>query len=355
MEKSFKPKISNSIIIRKESFGAFLYNKDRGVTDKVNNDAMKFLKLCNGKNTMEYICAKLSEISETPLHEIVSVVEELTKNLISRKVIEPHTKDVRHKVIEFQPLTKVNDIPYFEDEDHLDLGLKEDEILSAPLHVSIGITSRCNLKCLHCYAQANECGKKEISTEEILDFIDQMGSMQVFSTAISGGEPLLRKDLAEIVRGYKSHNMQVLLSTNGMLFTGEYAKKLKEAGVDSIQFSVDGFEDTHDSFRRVKGSYSKVINAIKLAVKERFKIVRVATCVNKTNLNEIADLIDLFADLGVNVHRLLRFMPVGRGKGRHEYEITNDEIKRLMRKVEEKTGGTGERCLSRFQTHLIRR
>ena len=138
--------------------------------------------------------------------------------------------------------------------------------LSAPNAVIWDVTSRCNLQCRHCYVEADAQRTEEPSTEKAIVIIDQLRKAKVFRLSFSGGEPLLRNDLYELLQ-YASRFFPVEVATNGLLLTEEAAHKLKAARVSVVQMSMDGLEKTHDYLRGRKGAFNKLIKATEILKK----------------------------------------------------------------------------------------
>ena len=118
------------------------------------------------------------------------------------------------------------------------------------------MTKRCNLKCVHCYAQAVPVdGADDISTEQAKAMIDDLAAYGAPVMLFSGGEPLVRKDLVELASHATSRGMRAVISTNGTLITKEKARELKGVGLSYVGISLDGMEEVHDRFRGVPGAF----------------------------------------------------------------------------------------------------
>ncbi|MEM0101476.1 MAG: SPASM domain-containing protein, partial [Candidatus Methanomethyliaceae archaeon] len=147
------------------------------------------------------------------------------------------------------------------------------------------------------------------------------------------GEPLIRKDILELVKFAKDNNLYVAIATNGILLTKEKCKELKNAGVEYLQISLDGAKAlTHDTFRGVSGIFDKTIEGIKNAVNEGF-FVNIATTVTNHNFLEIPEIIDLCETLGVNWFMMYNFVPTGRGKCIVETDLKPEEREELLKKL----------------------
>lgn len=170
--------------------------------------------------------------------------------------------------------------------------------------VSWNVTQRCNLHCKHCYidASASSKTKKELSTEEGLRLIDQIA--QVNSSAmlvLTGGEPLLRKDVFQLAEYAAKKGLMVVLGTNATLINEAIAEKLKACGVKGVGISLDSTDaKKHDSFRGMQGAWESTMRGIEAVKKARIEFQIQATA-TKENYDEIPDIIDLAHSLGAKV------------------------------------------------------
>jgi radical SAM protein with 4Fe4S-binding SPASM domain len=183
-----------------------------------------------------------------------------------------------------------------------------------PLVVSWNLTRKCNLKCPHCYINSTtQQLKNELTTEESKRLIDQICEVSRPLLILSGGEPLLRKDVYELVRYGAEKGLKMGLGSNGSLIDGVAAKKLKEAGIETVSISLDShIPEQHDEFRGVAGSWEKAVRAIK-ALRENGVLVQVNTTVTQQNYDQIDDIMSLAEGLGVENFHLFFLVPTGRG------------------------------------------
>ncbi len=184
-----------------------------------------------------------------------------------------------------------------------------------PLVISWNVTRKCNLKCSHCYINAAS-GEytDELNTEESKRLIDQISEVSRPLLILSGGEPLLRKDVFELIQYGTQKGLRMGLGSNGALIDNDVAKKLKEAGIKTVSISLDSpVPEHHDEFRGVKGSWQKAVNAIK-ALRDNDVLVQVNTTLTQQNYNEIDDIMSLAEKLGVENFHLFFLVPTGRGK-----------------------------------------
>ncbi|MCK5672667.1 MAG: radical SAM protein, partial [Spirochaetales bacterium] len=106
---------------------------------------------------------------------------------------------------------------------------------------------RCNLHCIHCYSQSEDVDyPDELTTEEGKAFIDDLAQYGSPVLLFSGGEPLMREDLLELIAHARTKGMRAVISTNGTLITRELAKKFKDLDLSYVGISLDGLQETHD-------------------------------------------------------------------------------------------------------------
>ncbi|MDR2699539.1 MAG: radical SAM protein [Nitrososphaerota archaeon] len=183
-----------------------------------------------------------------------------------------------------------------------------------PLILSWNVTRECNLKCSHCYI--NAAGRKlenELTTEEGKRLIDQICEGSHPLLILSGGEPLLRPDIYELIRYGSSKGLKMGIGSNGSLIDDTVAKKLKSAGVTTVSISIDShIAVQHDNFRGVVGSWEKAVNAIKV-LRVNNVLVQVNTTLTHDNYDQIDDIMSLSESLGVENFHLFFLVPTGRG------------------------------------------
>lgn len=107
------------------------------------------------------------------------------------------------------------------------------------------LTNQCNLRCRHCYASAREKLENELSLDEVKQLLRELSQVGTVEVEFSGGEPLLRPDLFEIIEYAKGLDFSVVLITNGTLVDRETAKRLGSLGLKHVQVSLDGLKENH--------------------------------------------------------------------------------------------------------------
>lgn len=177
-------------------------------------------------------------------------------------------------------------------------------------------TKTCNLKCMHCYA--NSDSKKyesELNTKEAKTLIDDFHEFKVPVILFSGGEPLLREDLFELIEYAGIRKIRSTISTNGTLIDKDVARRIKQSEVGYVGISVDGIGDKHDEFRRTKGCFEKALNGIRNC-REVNQKVGLRFTINSYNYNQIDDIFHLIKEEEIN--RVCFYHLVYSGRGRND-------------------------------------
>jgi len=206
-------------------------------------------------------------------------------------------------------------------------GIRIPFVPAGPFEVVWNFTYKCNLKCKHCYENAGNEKKYELTTyeaEQVVDKLSHIAGVGLPALSFSGGEPLARKDFFEIAAYAKKSIPYLSLASNGTLLTMDNAKKVKEAGIDYVEISVDGASaQTHDEFRGIPGAFEKAIQGVKNCLEEGIDTC-IATVLHKDNLAETEKILRLAKDLNVRfIH--FNFVPTGRAKEHVKLDLTPDE------------------------------
>ena len=197
-------------------------------------------------------------------------------------------------------------------------------------------TLSCNAACKHCGSSAEKRKYEgELTTEEIKNAFKQIANdMDATKILINvtGGEPLVRKDLCEVME-YATNELGFHwgMTTNGILLTEENIEKLRKTNMETISISIDGLEKTHNEFRGVPNSYQIIINNIKNLKKAGYvKHLQVTTVFHKKNIEELEELYEVMLGLGLNSWRLASIDPIGRAKENDDLLLDGKELKKLL-------------------------
>jgi radical SAM protein with 4Fe4S-binding SPASM domain len=202
-----------------------------------------------------------------------------------------------------------------------------------PGEVVWAVTKRCNLRCKHC--SISEEDPEELTTGEGFAIIEEAAKLGPVKFAFTGGEPLLREDIYDLIEYASSFDMQVVMATNGTLITKEVAEKLKKAGLERAAISIDGFGNAHDDFRGVNGAFEDVLRGMK-ACEDVGLAIQLFTMVTRSNYHEIEKIIRLADDLSLWRIYLIYLIAVGRGKDISEACLSTNENMRFFDYVAEK-------------------
>ncbi|OPY26167.1 MAG: pyrroloquinoline quinone biosynthesis protein PqqE [Methanocella sp. PtaU1.Bin125] len=206
-------------------------------------------------------------------------------------------------------------------------------------------THICNLHCRHCGSDCGPAAAGELTTEEIKDVFKSIAEdydAKTIMVAVTGGEPLMRKDLFDVM-GYASGlGFGWGMVTNGMLVNEEIAEKCAAAGMRTVTVSVDGLRETHDHIRRFKGSFDRSVRALEtFKASGRLRVVQATTCVSDYNLHELDQLYDRFKRNGVDEWRLLTVNPIGRAREDPRFMLKPEQLKQLLDFIVAKRGQKG--------------
>lgn len=204
-----------------------------------------------------------------------------------------------------------------------------------PYAISWNTTYRCNLRCSHCYLDTNALTKQsanELSTREGFKLIDQMAELNPnLLLILTGGEPLLRKDIYDLASYASQKGMMIVLGTNGNLIDDDVAKRLKQSGVTGIGISLDSIvPERHDKFRGISRAWDDTLNGIEACRRQGIEF-QIQTTVTKENFHEIANIIEFSYNLGARVFNL--FFLVCTGKGQELTDITPQQYDQALHQL----------------------
>jgi len=226
-----------------------------------------------------------------------------------------------------------------------EFGLTAPQRFVAPFFAVWNFTNRCNLSCRHCYQDSRpEAPAHELSLQEKLSLVDQMGRAHMAMVAFSGGEPTLSADLLPVLARAKHYGMHTTLATNGTTLTPASAKQLAGAGLRYVEISLDSVDPArHDAFRGRPGLWRRSVAGAKAIVATEGLRLGIAMCVHRGNLDEVSDMIAFAEELGAGCFAHFNFIPVGRGREMAGEDITPAQREQLLAMLNEKMqqGGIG--------------
>lgn len=196
-------------------------------------------------------------------------------------------------------------------------------------------TLRCNLRCRHCGSGCEAASPvRELETAEVLRIVDSIAEdfdpRRIF-VSITGGEPLLRPDLYEVVARMSSHGMRSCIVTNGTLLGEPEAARLVEAGMRTVSVSIDGLEAEHDAVRG-RGNWRRALAGIAAARKAGMRTVEAITCVRPANLESLGAVEAAVREAGADLYRLITIDRMGRLAGAPDAQMWLEpaEVNRLL-------------------------
>lgn len=165
------------------------------------------------------------------------------------------------------------------------------------------LTLACDHRCLHCGPRAGEARPDELTTEEALNLVQELADLGVGEVVLIGGEAYLRNDFILIARAIRNAGMSCTLTTGGLGLTRTRADAMMEAGIQSVNVSIDGLEATHDHVRDRKGSWKRAFEAL-ANVKAAGGRICVNTQINQQSQHELLELLELLAEAGISAWQL---------------------------------------------------
>lgn len=199
------------------------------------------------------------------------------------------------------------------------------------------VTRACNLKCIHCYAQAvDHMHEKELAHEQGLALIDDLAAFEVPVILFSGGEPLMRPDLLELAGYAVEKGMRAVISTNGTLITKDKAKELREVGLSYVGVSLDGMEAVNDRFRGKKGAFRDALAGIKNCQDVGLK-VGLRFTINSMNVMEIPRIFDLLEENHIPRVCFYHLVYAGRGSDLKEEDLDHEETRNVVDLITDRT------------------
>ncbi len=192
------------------------------------------------------------------------------------------------------------------------------------------ITRTCNLKCVHCYNDSG-VGKpsNEVTTEKAKAVLDDLASYGVPSVLFSGGEPLMRPDLFELMEYAVSKGLRVVISTNGTLIDEDKARRIKELGVSYVGISLDGMGPINDKFRGVEGAFERTVTGIRNCQRAGVRVGLRLTLTGQ-NVQDLKALFDFFEAEGIERACFYHLVPSGRGGDMSGERLTSAQSRAAM-------------------------
>ncbi len=200
-----------------------------------------------------------------------------------------------------------------------------------PRLIAWEVTRRCNLKCTHCRAAAQDREYPgELSTTECFKVLDNIATFAKPIIILTGGEPMLRDDIYEIAAYGHKLGMRMVMAPCGMYINDATCKKILASGIDCISISIDGANaKSHDAFRGVDGAFDSAMQAIETARRNNLPF-QINTTITQHNLADLKEIIKLAESTGAITFNPFLLVPTGRGKDLAEQEISPEEYESTL-------------------------
>jgi pyrroloquinoline quinone biosynthesis protein E len=274
---------SREVKLRRESFGGIAFHKKRALAVELDKPAFNLIKSFKHPLSISQILESLDGIQSTQVKEIL-------------------LKFIHYKIIVRSSANPVLFNP--EKPKSGNCQIAGERWLCAPETVHLSITGKCNFTCPSCYRLDTD---KELTTQQIFELIDQLASLKVFQLAIGGGEPLLRKDIFEILAHSAQRGIVANLTTNGSLITKTTVKHLSNFSIGQINISLNGHSET-TNFTRGRFAFLKATQAIKLLKASPLRI-GVNLLVTPENLPHLEQILSFIDSMNIRYINILRPKP----------------------------------------------
>ena len=309
--KNVYPVLNKGIILLVQPTGG-LIGEIGAPCEYVNDTAAEILELCDGTVTVEGISRILAERHDEQFERALNLVSQFLDDAVQKG----------HIIYSPTPTRVLGTIA----------GNREYWV---PVDMSVDMTTLCDLKCIHCYAEA---GPKErgLSTEDLLTVLKKIRVVGVIKVVLTGGDPPARPDFLEILKFCAQRFLIVDIATNGYRIDEEMAEKI--AGMDKIgvitcRVSIDGKEATHDAIRGVKGSWRKVVDAVEILSRHGIP-VSVTMTLNTMNVGDLEDVIIIAKNKGASRFSPGMTLEEGRARGKN-LELTPTQKEDVSRRLRE--------------------
>ena len=217
----------------------------------------------------------------------------------------------------------------------VDTVLRRNQLKKKPQleNLFIEATLNCNEHCKHC---GSNCGdlklENGLTDEEIIDCLTKLKKdmIELPFITITGGEPLLRPNLINMMKTIHELGYEWGMTTNGTLITSEIAKQLKEAGLFSVSVSIDGLEETHNWFRESKRGFHYALEGVNNLVKAGIPHVMITTVVHKRNIKELDEIKKEVEATHCEMWRIINVDPIGRAANNKEILLDDEDYKYIL-------------------------
>jgi 12,18-didecarboxysiroheme deacetylase len=198
-------------------------------------------------------------------------------------------------------------------------------------------TKQCNLRCAHCYASATfRPASDELTGDEARAMIDDLARFGCPVLLFSGGEPIMRGDLMDLIVHAKAAGMRAVISTNGTLITPSLAARFAEVGLSYVGVSLDGLEEVHDRFRGVSGAFKESLAGIRNCLAAGVK-VGLRLTLNRRNVQDLPGIFDLIERERIPRVCFYHLVYTGRGDNLRKETLSNEQSRATVDLIMDRT------------------
>ncbi len=197
-------------------------------------------------------------------------------------------------------------------------------------------TRQCNLRCRHCGSDCTSDGHPGLPAHQVIAVLERIASVlrpEDIVLVVTGGEPLVRPDLFEILERVSAMDFHLGMVTNGISLNEKAARRLLSVGVTNVVVSLDGPKESHDWLRNRQGAFEKACRAIRALVDAGMPSVEAITCATPRSLDLLEETYEIVKSLGAHGWRIFNIFPAGRAEGNPELILTRKQIAALVSKV----------------------
>lgn len=200
-----------------------------------------------------------------------------------------------------------------------------------PKWIAWEVTQKCNLKCVHCRCSSDEGSSEgDFTTEEGKKLLTEIARFSKPVVVLSGGEPLLRKDIFELAEFGSSLGLRMCMATNGALVDDEMCRKMRQVDIKMVSLSLDGSSAAiHDDFRQCKGAFDGVIRAAEAFRRNGQKFL-INSSFTKRNQADIPEVFRLAKSLGATAWYMFMIVPTGRGEEIMSELISKEDYEEIL-------------------------
>ena len=202
--------------------------------------------------------------------------------------------------------------------------------------ISWNSTNQCNMYCDHCYRDSGAKATDELNTEEARSLLDEIAKAGFKIMIFSGGEPLMRPDIVELISYASSIGLRPVMGSNGTLLTSELATDLKNAGLMGIGISLDSMDSgRHDRLRQYDGAWNEAVRGMAIC-RDSGLAFQIHTTVMDWNTEELEQITDFAVSQGAVAHHFFFLVPTGRGANIENTSLRAAEYESVITRILEK-------------------